>query len=428
VKIKIVKSSYPEVLKYSEKRRQKPLRPMMFFRILMKVLSVFGLLKTKFQYREIGMEKLGPKEPCVILMNHSSFTDLKLASTIWFPRPLNIVATQDAYVGKGWLMRLIGCIPTKKFVTDTSLVRDMVYALKELKTSVLLFPEAGYSFDGTATTLPDSLGKCLKIMGAPLVMITTYGAFARDPLYNNLQIRNVKVSADVKYVLSPQELKEMSTDEINAVIKECFSFDNLRWQQENKVRIAEKFRADGLNRVLYKCPHCLEEGKMLGKGTKLVCEACGKAYELTEYGFLEAIDGESAFTHIPDWYRWERECVRKELENGTYHFDRPVEIYMMVNKKALYHVGKGDLKHTMEGFRLTGCDGALDFTQKANATYSLNSDYFWYELGDVICIGDGKALYYCFPQDCKDVVTKARLAAEEIYKMVMANKGKKAQK
>ena len=40
----------------------------------------------------------------------------------------------------------------------------------------MLFPEAGYSFDGTSTTLPDSIGKFVKVLGIPLVMITTYGA------------------------------------------------------------------------------------------------------------------------------------------------------------------------------------------------------------------------------------------------------------
>ncbi len=33
-------------------------------------------------------------------------------------------------------MRAIGCIPTKKFVTDMVLIRDMLFALKQLKSSV----------------------------------------------------------------------------------------------------------------------------------------------------------------------------------------------------------------------------------------------------------------------------------------------------
>ena len=61
-------------------------------------------------------------------------------------------------MGLNPLMRLIGCIPTQKYVTDLTLVRDIKHALREIKTDVLMFPEAGYSFDGCATLLPDSPG------------------------------------------------------------------------------------------------------------------------------------------------------------------------------------------------------------------------------------------------------------------------------
>lgn len=422
MKIKIKEKEYEDVLAMRVGLHQEPLRPGILFRTLLKVLSSADLKATHFTHHEIGMEKLGKNEPCLILMNHSSFIDLKIAASILYPRPFNIVCTSDGFVGKNWLMRAIGCIPTKKFVTDMVLVRDMLFAVKKLKTSVLMFPEASYSFDGTATPLPDSLGKCLKIMGVPVVMIRTYGAFARDPLYNNLQLRQVDVSADIEYLLSPEEIAEKSTEELNAVLQDKFTFDNFRWQQENKVRIEEAFRADCLNRVLYKCPHCKTEGKMCGKGTRISCGSCGKQYELTEYGYLEAVEGETEFSHVPDWYRWERECVRRELEEESYRLDVPVDIYMMVNTKSIYKVGSGRLTHTTEGFHLTGCDGKLDYAQKPSASYSLYSDYYWYEVGDMICIGNTEVLYYCFPREGGDVVAKTRLATEELYKMVRSNR------
>ena len=45
-----------------------------------------------------------------------------------------------------------------------------------------------------------------------------------------------------------------------------------------------------------------------------------------------------------------------------------------------------------------------------------------YELGDVICIGDARTLYYCFPKT-PDVVARTRLAAEELYKIVRKKEG-----
>lgn len=426
MKIKIREMKYEDVLACTAEKHRKPTKINIVFRTLLKLLSLPDLWATHFKCRRIGLEKLGRKEPCLILMNHSSFIDLKIAASVLYPRSFHIVCTSDGFVGKNWLMRAIGCIPTNKFVTDMVLVRDMVHALKELNSSVLMFPEASYSFDGTATPLPDSMGKCLKILGVPVVMIRTFGAFSRDPLYNNLQLRKVDVSAEIKYLLSPDDIKSKSAEELNAILAEQFSYDHFRWQQENHIRIAEKFRADCLNRVLYKCPACGTEGKLLGKGIQIACGRCGKTYGLTEYGFLEALEGETEFSHIPDWYRWERESVRKELLEGSYELDVPVDICMMINTKSIYRVGEGRLRHTAEGFQLTGCDGKLNYSQKPTASYSLYSDYYWYEVGDVICIGNNDVLYYCFPKEGGDVVAKTRLAAEELYRIVREKKNRKA--
>lgn len=414
--------SYREVLEKPEKKAKKPARPSFFFRSLIRLVSLPDLWATKFKFKKIGMEKLKRNQPCLILMNHSSFIDLKIANRILYPRKYNIVCTGDGFIGKNWLMRQIGCIPTKKFVTEVSLVHDMAYAVKRHKSSILMYPEASYSFDGTATPLPESLGRCVKMLGLPVVVILTEGAFARDPLYNGLQLRRVKVSATAEYLLSPEEVAEKSPREINELLKEKFSFDNFKWQKENGVQIDEPFRADYLNRVLYKCPHCLAEGKTEGKGTELVCHACGKRYELCTDGSMKAVEGETEFSHIPDWYKWERECVRQDILDGKYLLDIDVDIFAMVDTECIYSVCEGHLVHNRDGFHLTGCEGELDYEQKPLASYSLYADYYWYKLGDMICIGDKKILYYCFPKNSGDVVAKTRLAAEELYKIVRAEK------
>lgn len=417
MKIKIIDRPYADVVAMTPKKHQKPLRVHPFFRALLKIVSLPDLWATKFSCNRIGMDRLGKDEPCLYLMNHSSFIDLEIVSSVLFPRPFNIVATTDGFVGKNWLMRQIGCIPTKKFVTDLTLLRDINHAVKEKRSSIVMFPEASYSFDGTATPLPDSIGGFAKRLGIPVVMIRTYGAFSRDPLYNGLQRRRVRVSADMEYLLSPDELKEMTAEQIGAVIGEKFEFDHFRWQYENKVRVSEVFRADYLDRVLYKCAACGVEGSMEGKGTKLTCHACGKTYELDEFGKLHAEEGKTEFEFVTDWYAWEREEVRRELEGGTYALDTPVDICMSIDTRCIYRVGEGRLTHSERGFHLTGCNGQLDYTQNPIASYSLYSDFNWYEVGDVICIGNNKALYYCFPKDKNVSVAKARLAAEELYKI-----------
>lgn len=148
MKTTVVNKRYEEVIALPKEKRFKPMKQSMFFRVLLKVAS--------------------------------SFIDLEIVASVLFPRKFNIVATNDSFMGiMKWLMRLIGCIPTSKFVTDTRLIRDMMYCVNELKSSVVMYPKASYSFDGTATPLPDSIGRFIKMLGVPVVMVRTYGAFSR---------------------------------------------------------------------------------------------------------------------------------------------------------------------------------------------------------------------------------------------------------
>ena len=416
MKINTKEMTYEDVVKLPRLKHKDPLKPQMWLASIARIICEPTLKKMKFSYTTERME-LVKDQPCLILMNHSSFTDMKLAYGIFYPQKLGIVTSVDAMTGiLGKLMRLIGCTPTHKYVADVSLIKDIEYMLKVNKTSVLMYPEAGYSFDGCTTTLPRKLGVLMKRLGVPVVTVITQGAFHRDPLYNMLQIRDVKVSAHVKCIATAEEVKKLKVAELDALLDEAFSFDNFAWQRDNKISIDVPFRADGLHRILYKCPHCGAECQMEGKGIQLTCHSCKKQWIMDEYGQLSAKEGDTEYPHIPDWYKWQRECVRKELEDGTYLLDEEVDIAIQVNLNGVCKIGSGHLTHSVEGFHLTGAEGKLDYKQPPLHSHTLYSDYYWYEIGDVIGIGDNEFSYFCFPKENVSV-TKARLATEELYKM-----------
>ena len=420
MKIQTKEMDFDKVMNRPRYKHKNPKKINFFFRTLIRVLTIFGMAGTGFTYETEGLEDL-KDEPCLILMNHSCFLDMQIVSRILYPKHYCIICTSDAFVGMGgfmgWLMRAIGCIPTQKFVTDLGLVQDMTYAFKTLKTSVLMYPEASYSFDGTATALPRKMGVLLKKFDVPVIMIETFGAFSRNPLYNELQVRKgVKVSAKARCLYTKEQVRNLSVKELSDGLDEAFGFDHFKWQEEQKLEINEPFRADGLNRILFKCAHCGAEGQMEGKGIHLTCHACGKKYELTPLGKLQALEGETEFAHIPDYSRWERQQVRQQILDGTYRMEADVKIGMLVDFQAIYMVGEGKLVHDLNGFTLTGCDGKLEYQQKPLNCYGLYADYYWYEIADVICIGNNERLYYCFPQG-GDVVAKTRMATEEMYKL-----------
>ena len=414
MKVKTRKISHDELISSYKSPRKRPPRPSFLFRTLVRVLSIGELRKTKFSFALENMKKI-PKGPCLFLMNHSSFIDLKIASKILYPKCYNIVATSDAMLGKEWLMRRLGCVATNKFVPDVPLVLDMMRLVKKWKRSILLYPEAGYSFDGTCTTLPKSLGPLIKKLGVPVVTIITDGAYLYDPLYNELKKRKVKTSANVKLLLSAKDIEGKTADEIQAMVEADFAFDNFKSQHEKGVLITEPTRADGLHRVLYRCPNCNSEGKTIGKGETLTCTACGKIYRLEENGRMKAQDGKTEFEHIPDWFAWQRECVKEEVIKGEYRLEEEVEIGAIYGYKSFNMLEKGKLTHDKDGFKLEFYDSKVTYSQSPIYSYSINADFYWYEGDDIISLGNSEILYYCFLSG-EVPAAKIRLAAEEMYK------------
>ena len=130
MKIKTKKLSYDEVMALPRPEHKLPRKPNMLLTGIIRLYSIADTMATNFKYTEERMDEVKDK-PCLILMNHSSFIDLKIASKIFYPKQYGIVCTSDGFIGKRQLMRMIGCIPTQKFVSDVTLINDIKYMLHE---------------------------------------------------------------------------------------------------------------------------------------------------------------------------------------------------------------------------------------------------------------------------------------------------------
>ena len=98
MKIKQRNMSYDDVLKLPRLKHKTPRKPSRFLATVVRAVSASTLKKTNFTYTTERMELVG-KQPCLILMNHSSFTDMKIAFGIFYPRRLGIVTSVDAMSG-----------------------------------------------------------------------------------------------------------------------------------------------------------------------------------------------------------------------------------------------------------------------------------------------------------------------------------------
>ena len=107
---------------------------------------------------------------------------------------------------------------------------------------------------------------------------------------------------------------------------------------------------------------------------------------------------------------------KNEILTGEYKLEEEVDIGAIYGYKSFNLIDKGKLTHDMNGFRLEFYDSDVVYTQPPIYSYSVNADFYWYEGGDIISLGNSEILYYCFPR--KEVpVAKIRLASEEIFKL-----------
>jgi len=244
-----------------------------------------------------------------------------------------------------------------------------------------------------------------------------HGHHINSPFWN-LHDRKIKgVQATMKCLFTAEELAKTPADEVYEKIKEEFRYDDYTWQEENNKRVTYKGRAEGLHKVLYQCPHCGTEYKMATHDDVLECTSCGKKWNLDELGHLKAQEGETYFSHIPDWYEWERSNVRKEVENGTYSFECRTHVDILPKDRYI-PIGKATLTHNMEGFTLKGEHDGKSYEVKwpAAELYSCHIEYEYLgKYGDCVDLNTLTDTFYIYPEDCLFSVTKFALATEELY-------------
>jgi transcription elongation factor Elf1 len=393
-------------------------------------ISFPDVWKHRAKIQKINMD--GIKPPYILLCNHNAFLDFKVTTAAIFPHRANYVVaidgfttpTKKGFASREGLLRTVGCICKRKFTNDAILVRQLGRVVKNGDIAVL-YPEARYSLCGTNAVLPESLGKLCKLLKVPVVSLIMHGHHVNSPVWG-LGDRGVKpVESELTCLFTAETLAKATSDEVNRVINQAFTYDDFAWQKARGIRISQPNRSEGLHKVLYQCPACKAENQMDSSGAKLICKSCGKRWEMDELGSLHATSGETEFSHIPDWYEWERANVRREVEAGTYAFTAPVRVMSLPNANGYVYIGDGTLTHDMEGFTVcgTGEYGDFEMIKPVASMYSSHIELNYLgKYGDCVDLNTLEDSWYCYPQIPVFSIVKIALATEELYEHHKRNK------
>ncbi|MBQ1328810.1 MAG: 1-acyl-sn-glycerol-3-phosphate acyltransferase [Mogibacterium sp.] len=279
-------------------------------------------MSRKFNFTHDGFEPAEIEGPVLVAINHACAYDPILLGVAFRNKPLTFIASEHILRMKTWgpvLDRHFSLIPHQNGAKSS---RTALVAMKRIKRgeSIFLAAEGEQTWDGRSMPVMPYTGKLVKGSGATLVTYMLEGGYLSAPRWS-METRKGKVYGHMVNVYSPDTLKEMSDEEVEAAIAKDLWFDTWEWQKtrpEGPVRFKCKVGfAEGLERDVFTCPECGAFGTLRSSGDNIGC-SCGFKVRMTDTGFFEpAVPVET----IVDWEKLDREALTarmKELrENGS---------------------------------------------------------------------------------------------------------------
>ena len=384
------------------------------------VIWIIGLINKLKNHAKIVKRNRLPKPPYILISTHASMLDFYMALCLTFPHKVYWISTVEEFIPRFFIFRRIGVLAKRKFTNDPKGAMRYLEVLKKKKILVI-YPEARYSFMGETERIDKSIGRFAKQANVPVVMIREHGHYLYCPQWSDHKVRKARPIIDeVETIVDRHDAEVLSAQEIQEKIESKFYNSEEEWMEDKNILIKYENRAVGLERILYKCPHCGAEFEMSSETHFLKCNHCGITYDYLEDGHLECINGETKFDYPSKWYKWEKKCVLEEVNNGTYHFDDDVRVEKLLGAGIGFVAQDGHyhLSHDIdEGFIVKGTDNDFEFRRSSLQSYAIHIEYNYLDRGAFLELADTKEIYFIYPLNKPQWLTKIHFAVEHIYNL-----------
>jgi hypothetical protein len=159
-------------------------------------------------------------------------------------------------------------------------------------------------------------------------------------------------------VYSPEELRNMNADDINALIARDLYEDAYKSQALSPVPYRGKRLAEKLEHVLYLCPACAGWEALFSQNDRITCKLCGHSVSYTEWGLLNG----GRFDTVAKWSQWQKEQLETRLlhmEQSFLFSDRDQKLFRVIPLQKSELLASGELSMDKTMLRLGSFSIAL---------------------------------------------------------------------
>ena len=344
-----------------ESRKLHPVSPWIY-RLLGKIV-VNGVLAKKynahFTYADDITKYRG--QSYVVVSNHASRMDYVFTAPAFLPDTFNFVVGYNEFFRShlAMILRMMQVVPKKNFVHQPYAIRQIIKIIRA-GGRIIILPEGMSSISGANQPCATGSGHLLKNLGVPVLYTKISGGYLTAPKFN-LTDRIGRVDVVAGVLFTPEQLKEMTPDEIQRELDEKLYHDDYEWNKTARVKFDGKGRmAENMHQLLFWCPKCGSDLTMESCGDSIRCKKCGNGGHLNEYYDLIPDEGST----LPDtprvWFDMQREHVKEQVREPGYKLTEHVKIgelpkYRYLKKEDTSEiVGEGELTLDAEGLHFDG--------------------------------------------------------------------------
>lgn len=267
-------------------------------------------IRLKFGYKYEVAKEL--PENYIVLSNHVTdwdpiFVGLSFKRNMYLVGSEHISRWRFAYRFLKWGFEPI-LRPKGALASGT--VMDIIRHCRKGK-NVCMFAEGARSWDGITNPIAPATAKLIQSAKCGLVTYKLEGGYFVSPMWSK-SLRKGYLRGGVKNVYTAEQLKEMTTDEIYDLICNDLYEDAYARQLENPQSYKGKNIAEGMENLLFICPHCSSYETIRTNKDTVTCSKCDMTFKYTDKGFLEGI----CFKTVKELSDWQKERVEQDVEKG----------------------------------------------------------------------------------------------------------------